>query len=100
MYDNLEHYGVLGMKWGHHKTSKVSNMTSEELKSAIARMDLERRYVALKAEKDQTLISKGANVVTELVVNSAKQTVQNAISKQMSNALDLAISAVANKIKG
>ena len=70
--DFLQHYGVLGMKWGHRKArSKVSSnkkpkstkntttskpkpkptqreLSDEELRAVINRMRLEREYADLK----------------------------------------------------
>lgn len=87
MTDNyLEHYGVLGMKWGHRKskTSKkkpkstreiAKSMSDEELRTKIRRMELEDRYVKLTdksiRESSGNYAQKGKSVVKQYMNNTA-----------------------------
>lgn len=72
MPSNLEHVGILGMKWGHRKSSsnrdilgrsqgspehqvakalkkkRLKDMTNEELRILTTRMQLERQYKDLR----------------------------------------------------
>lgn len=68
MDNQLYHHGILGMRWGVRRSkaqlsgSKVSkakpkkakDMTDEELKSSISRMQLEKQYNNLKGSKVKT----------------------------------------------
>lgn len=84
----LEHYGVKGMRWGvrndHSKSSSSSKrggkgtnnkkkpheMTDEELKGHVARLELEKKYVDLA--KHSKSKGSGKAFVAELGKNSAK----------------------------
>lgn len=85
MTDTLMHYGVKGMKWGvrRKKTTtpkktdppkkKVSEMTDEELREKINRMDLERRYkeaLASTMPKPKEK-SRARKLVEDILFNSA-----------------------------
>ena len=71
MQDQLMHYGILGMRWGHRKggvsttSSKKSKnkdanrrMSNAELKSRINRLRLEKEYANLTKETKPSRISK------------------------------------------
>jgi len=80
----LAHYGVPGMKWGHHtsgsskgsKKSKkpklqkkrMSEMSNEELKNFNTRMNLEKQYRKLSKSK----VDVGRRVFNNIVLNSAQ----------------------------
>lgn len=101
----LEHYGIKGMKWGVRRSrgsdgrvktspaSKAKSMTNAELKTAITRLELERRYVDLSTPRKNsgsafagqigknvaaTQLTKGANAaiaagLTAAMVRSRKK---------------------------
>lgn len=91
--NELYHYGVKGMRWGHRKTilneasniartsssiadrsSKrrrrreadkmdISSMSNKDLQNAINRMNLEKQYKTLKAEQ----VARGRSSVSEVL---------------------------------
>lgn len=94
--DYLAHHGVKGMKWGIRKVrersaqrkaakestyseeykntkalrkKKVSQMSDDELRQAINRMNLERQYKSLKSSN----INAGQKFVQEVLRDSAKE---------------------------
>lgn len=105
--DSLQHYGVLGMKWGirryqpYHKgqahkgkfldkknTRKKENptkgMSDDELRRRINRLQMEKQYKQLTAKEK----SKGQILVEEILTNAAKQTATNYVSKAMTKGID------------
>jgi hypothetical protein len=87
MTNDIVHFGVKGMRWGVRKEdSSVKSLSNQELKARIERMNLEKNYSRLTQE--QSTISKGAGIVASIVGNAAKQTITNALSKQMTGVLD------------
>lgn len=73
----LAHYGVKGMKWGVHrargsgtvtkKPDSIKNLSDEELKAKVDRMNLEQRYNNLNARKSK----QGHDKVKELLAYGA-----------------------------
>lgn len=68
MNNELKHYGVPGMRWGHRKKrirsedsiktsnirkKKVYEMTNQELQTANNRLSLERNYKSLTKKKNR-----------------------------------------------
>lgn len=96
--NSLSHFGVKGMKWGRRKTpekkfyvSKESStkfdkrpataLSNKQLKSRIARLDLEKRYSDLSAPKksagkefvkNKLLIAGGAALAGVLVTSTTR----------------------------
>ena len=93
MSDNfLEHYGIKGMKWGVRKRSssssrssadsvakKAAKLSDVELRARVNRLNMEKQYVKLIAEKNQkppTAIDRGAKYVGNIVKNNADYAVR------------------------
>ncbi len=90
--DFLEHYGILGMHWGHHKSRtesvpsedhlkktrlkkmKVSEMSNTELRALTERMQLEKQYKDLSKGE----ISAGRKFAQDILLNIGKEVVTNA----------------------
>lgn len=99
----LEHYGVLGMKWGvrraqngrvtlgkKSKTQKpdpLKKMTDQELRNRINRIQMERQYKQLTAPQR----SAGQKIASDILVNAAKQTATSYISKAMTKGVESAL---------
>ena len=125
LYDTLEHTGILGMKWGFRKgknsiknqksakltgTSKnkvatpkktTKKMTDTEMKEAIARMELEKRYSDLVSAKNQAAASKGKAFVMSVLESSGKNIATQAATYALGSAVNKALGAeVVNPKKG
>lgn len=102
MENSLQHYGVLGMKWGvrrtpaqlgRQKSSKkkkgflsesnrskseskvkktVKDMTDDELRKKINRLELEKRYRELLKAENQPRNSRGKAFVSDILEKSGK----------------------------
>ena len=89
----LEHHGILGMHWGHHKARttsvpsedylrktrlkkmKVSEMSNSELRSLTERMQLEKQYKDLSKSE----ISAGRKFAQDILLNIGKEIATNAV---------------------
>jgi hypothetical protein len=118
----LQHYGILGMRWGHRrasssvsatprqhsgsnsddhekmrklKTKRISEMSNAELKEFTTRLNLEKQYRDLNKVEQ----SKGMAVVKEILGNAAKQTAQTYTTKYMGKMVEKLIEQ-ASKSKG
>lgn len=102
--DSLKHYGVLGMKWGHHKSTatstttkpkhkSVSEMSDEELRSKINRLEMEKRYKDLQPKE----VKRGKHIVNRIMNNVVapaaedlgKQLIKSMLAKKINNGLKL-----------
>lgn len=104
----LSHYGVPGMKWGVRRSqaqldkaaSRRSNspaakrkeakgMSDNELKTTNKRLQMEKQYVELTANKaDNAKIKKGAKIAGDLVGQIGKQVVAQQSAKRINKAID------------
>lgn len=62
---------------------RISDMSDEELRSAINRMQMERTYAQLTAEE----VSKGRKFVKEVLYNSAKSVARDLTKEAMKKAV-------------
>lgn len=102
--DSLEHYGVLGMKWRHHKakatstTTKpklksVSEMSEEELRRKLNRLEMEKRYKDLQpkeVKKGKLVVNRiMKNVVAPAAEDLGRQLVKSFLAKKINTGLKL-----------
>lgn len=116
--DFLEHYGILGMRWGRRKgrttmpgrpsrkekmevsedhkqkmrlrKKKLNQMSNTELKTLNERLQLERQYKELSKQD----ISSGRKFTNDILTNAAKQTATSYVSKYMTKGVDAAVKKV------
>ena len=105
----LYHHGVLGMHWGVHRSRSLSSssrsrsqkkrkglatekttheMSDEELRSKINRLQMEKTYAALTAKQQ----SPAVKWISDVVSTAAKQTATTYVAKFMSKGMDAIIS--------
>lgn len=94
----LEHHGIKGMRWGVRKRSTASgpatahpskphakDLSDEDLKKAIDRMDLEKKYSALINPKRDH--SESTAFLKELGKNTVKTAVSAVATQQINKIL-------------
>lgn len=65
----IEHYGVKGMRWGVTKGKQsTKSLSDSELKSRVARLNLEARYNSLT----ESSVSKGRRAVVKALQGIGK----------------------------
>lgn len=107
----LAHFGVKGMKWGVRKRRNESDrkktfnkgkeekksfrdLSDEELRAVVNRMNLEQQYVRLSSgssgrsgSRSSRMITAGAAFVGGLALNIARQQIQNQANAQIGRAI-------------
>ena len=112
--NELMHYGVLGMRWGHRKTStsssstgsrkskksddyvrakslkkkRLSQLSNAELKELNNRMQLEQTYKSLKKQR----VSVGKKFVKDVAYETAKQTTSEYAKKYAKKGIEYLLS--------
>lgn len=101
--DFLQHFGVVGMKWGHHKAKvpassdaqksldvrakakkgKARALTNDELQLAINRMNLEQQFKRLSVNERPPIQRWVASTLLEI----GKREVQTAIAKKVASTI-------------
>lgn len=97
--DFLKHYGVKGMRWGVRRNRssrgakksegpakpKAHELSDEELKSAVARMEMEKKYHELQNPKHKKAHDEAASFAKDIgksLVKNAVQTVGTHVVQQ------------------
>lgn len=98
----VEHHGVKGQKWGirNRRTTKAGasadkpkahELSDEELKKAVGRMQMEKQYNQLVGAKSSSrgkkAVKVGAAFVGGIALNVAKETIKNQASAKVNSAL-------------
>ncbi len=129
MENNLQHHGVLGMKWGvrryqpypkghpggkevgeaarrkkgapEKKGKSIKEMSDDELKSKISRLEMEKRYRELAKSAEPAKSKKGKAFVMDVLEKSGKNIATQFTTYAMGTAVNkLAGSDVVNPKKG
>lgn len=112
----LSHYGVKGMRWGVRKKrsesrdrrpltsarkKSVKSLSDKQLRSAIARMRLEREYKSLKQASKK--LNAGKKLIGGILTGVATKTAINYINAKAPGAIkrvsDAILDAMASGIK-
>lgn len=136
MENQLQHHGILGMKWGirryqpypkghsggreigeakkkiiHPKREKknsakegnkgIKELTDDELKNRISRLELEKRYKDLEKNSEQAKSKKGKEFVMDVLEKSGKNIATQFVTYAMGTAVNkLAGTDIVNPKKG
>lgn len=73
------------------KSSGTDALSNKELQGLVNRMNLEQQYSKLSGSSQSKTKQTGKKFVTDVLVNSAKTTTQNAVSNAMKKGLEAAI---------
>lgn len=95
--DELEHHGVLGMRWGHRKQrvssghrlkkTKVKNLSDEELDNRIARLRKEKEYKDLNSSVNPKRTRSGLSRVLGGALTTTVDVVATSVGVQLGKKL-------------
>ncbi len=112
----LTHYGVKGMKWGVRRSeaqlaraaekrgqkraardeqkNKIKNMSDDDLRSAINRMNMERQYAQLTGTTNQQLGARKVGQIVakeggQVLTNAAKQVATEMVKRELQKAVGM-----------
>lgn len=96
----LQHHGIKGMRWGVRRSKSalakvsqrrtgrnVEDLSDDELRKVVNRMNLEQQYKSLNSRTNKSLAKVGAAFVGGLALNVAKNTIQNQAQAKISAAI-------------
>lgn len=108
-HDFLAHYGVKGMQWGVRrkrgsdgrvsgtsgakpKVKSAKDLSDEELKSVVNRMNLEAQYSRLNPQKQtlgKRLMTEGSKIAADVARQQVKNTANAFLAKEIQKATGL-----------
>jgi len=98
--DYLKKNQTVGKTAAQKKKKTVSEMSNDDLKKLVDRMDLERRYSALAAQKEtKSVASRGRNWVLEVATRSMNDVAVNTVRTQMQRGVNAAIDKLPSLIE-
>jgi hypothetical protein len=98
----LSHYGVKGQKWGVRRSKRqlskaakasgrsVKDMSDEELRTAVNRMNMEQQYSRLSSggsNRNRNLVAAGGAFAASIALNVVRQQVTNQANQRIASAI-------------
>lgn len=122
MENELYHFGIKGMKWGIRRyqnkdgsltaagkkrysdssiDNEIKNLTDQELRDRINRLNLEKQYRDLTTPSGQKQVNKGKQFVTSVLETSGKNIATQLVTYGMGTAVNKFFKAnIVNPKKG
>lgn len=80
----LAHFGIPGMKWGVRKGDKkssVKDISDDELKKRVNRLNLEKRYADLRPESKNRAVEAVKKILVDVGTRAAKQAMNKKVDQ-------------------